>query len=243
MKQKVIDAIIDTISQKNLISTSLVQRLGLETTPHPKLYPLGWIHKDVEMMIIRWCIFKFAITNKYIDEVTCEMVPFDICQVIFRSPYLWDQEVIFYCRPQQYMFLKEENKFIIKRDWSGQSINLMMVAQATRIVNMCLKFVLLIIWSIILATQTLALASAHKTIEDEVLQQLISKYPKLLEERNKLPPRHVVEHKTSLSSMPLYQILACTRVQSWKAKKSKDKLLSLSRAASFSQVVPLATHQ
>lgn len=85
VKQKVINAIVNTRSQTNLISTSLVQKLRLETTPHSKPYPLGWIHKDVEMRIDYQCTFKFTITNKYIDEVTTEVVPLDICHHFLKS--------------------------------------------------------------------------------------------------------------------------------------------------------------
>ncbi|GJX68202.1 retrotransposon protein, putative, ty1-copia subclass [Tanacetum coccineum] len=47
VKQEVIEAIIDIGCEKNLISSSLVDRLGLETTPHPRPYSLGWIKKDI----------------------------------------------------------------------------------------------------------------------------------------------------------------------------------------------------
>ncbi|GKD11814.1 hypothetical protein Tco_1196221 [Tanacetum coccineum] len=90
VKQELIEAIVDTGSEKNLISSSLVERLGLETTPHPQPYSLGWIKKDVDTQVNRQCKFRFAITNQFIDEVTCEVVPLDICQVIFGSPYLWE---------------------------------------------------------------------------------------------------------------------------------------------------------
>ncbi|KAJ9542817.1 hypothetical protein OSB04_029323 [Centaurea solstitialis] len=87
VKQEVIEAIVDTGSQKNLISASLVERLGLVTTPHPRPYSLGWIQKDVDMQINRQCKVRFAITNQYIDDILCEVVPLDIYQVIFGSPY------------------------------------------------------------------------------------------------------------------------------------------------------------
>ena len=43
VKQSVVQAIIDPGSQKNLISEPFVRKVGLNTTPHPKPYPLGWI--------------------------------------------------------------------------------------------------------------------------------------------------------------------------------------------------------
>ncbi|GJW95820.1 hypothetical protein Tco_0175492 [Tanacetum coccineum] len=88
VKQELIEAIVDIGSEKNLISSSLVERLGLETTPHPRPYSLGWIKKDVDTQVNRQCKFHFAITNQFIDEVTCEVVPLDIFQVIFGCPYL-----------------------------------------------------------------------------------------------------------------------------------------------------------
>ena len=88
VRQSIIEAIVDPKSQKNLISENLVQKLGFQTKPHPRPYPLGWIQKDVELKITKQCTFKFAITERYIDEVTCEVVPLDVCQVILRSPYL-----------------------------------------------------------------------------------------------------------------------------------------------------------
>ena len=38
-----IDTLFDTGSQANLISEDTVKKLKLETIPHPKPYPLGWI--------------------------------------------------------------------------------------------------------------------------------------------------------------------------------------------------------
>ena len=74
---------------------ALVQRLGLKTLEHPKPYPLGWLHKDVELQVTKRCRFKFAMSEKFIDEIECDVVPLDVCEIIVRSPYLWDRDVIF----------------------------------------------------------------------------------------------------------------------------------------------------
>jgi hypothetical protein len=37
--------IIDSRSQKNLISTEIVKQLGLSTTPHPQPYNIGWLRQ------------------------------------------------------------------------------------------------------------------------------------------------------------------------------------------------------
>jgi hypothetical protein len=38
-----IDKLFDPGSQVNLISEALVKKMGLETKPHPKPYPLVWV--------------------------------------------------------------------------------------------------------------------------------------------------------------------------------------------------------
>ena len=45
-KHTKIDTLFDSGSQENLISEDLVKKLNLETIPHPRPYPLGWICKN-----------------------------------------------------------------------------------------------------------------------------------------------------------------------------------------------------
>ena len=49
VKKTRVDALFDMGSQANLTSTELVKKLGLETYDHPHPYPLGWVHKDVQL--------------------------------------------------------------------------------------------------------------------------------------------------------------------------------------------------
>lgn len=44
-----VETLFDTGSQENLITESLVKKLGLETKPHSKPSPLGWIHDEVKL--------------------------------------------------------------------------------------------------------------------------------------------------------------------------------------------------
>jgi hypothetical protein len=48
-KHTKIDALFDTRSQENLISEDTVKKLKLETIPHPKTYPLGWICDNAKL--------------------------------------------------------------------------------------------------------------------------------------------------------------------------------------------------
>jgi hypothetical protein len=96
MKHTKIDTLIDSGSQYNLISQEVVKKLGLNTKMHHKPYSLNWISKDHKLTITKQRIIKFAITSKYVDEVTCDVVPLETCGMVLGSPYLYDRKTIFY---------------------------------------------------------------------------------------------------------------------------------------------------
>eukprot|EP00253_Pinus_taeda_P026054 PITA_26054 len=50
-----VETLFDTGSQENLIAESLVKKLGLEIQPHPKPYPLGWIHDKAKWNVTKQC--------------------------------------------------------------------------------------------------------------------------------------------------------------------------------------------
>ena len=45
VKGSLLQFIVDSGSQKNLIAAEVVKRLGLLTTTHPQLYTIGWLHQ------------------------------------------------------------------------------------------------------------------------------------------------------------------------------------------------------
>ena len=44
--------IVDSGSQKNLVSTEVVKQLGLPTTPHPQPYSIGWLHEGGDLKVL-----------------------------------------------------------------------------------------------------------------------------------------------------------------------------------------------
>lgn len=77
-KQTKIDTLLDSGSQVNLISEQVVKQLGLKTTPHPKPYPLGWVHDNARLHVSKQCKNRFAITSKFVDQVELDVIPLDI---------------------------------------------------------------------------------------------------------------------------------------------------------------------
>ena len=99
-----IDAFFNSGSQENLISKDLVKKLNLETVPHHKPYPLGWIVKNSNLQVTRKCIFRFSITANFVDEVEFDVVPLDIYGIILGSTYLYDRKAVFYRHENKYHF-------------------------------------------------------------------------------------------------------------------------------------------
>ena len=52
-KHKKIDTLFDSGSQANLILETIFMKLNLETIPHPKPYPLGWVHDNAKLQVTK----------------------------------------------------------------------------------------------------------------------------------------------------------------------------------------------
>lgn len=84
----------------------------LPTALHPQPYPLNWIQKDVDTNISQQCTFRFY-TGEFIDEVSCDVVSSDVCQIIFGSPHLWERDTVFYRKLQKYWLTKDGIVYLI----------------------------------------------------------------------------------------------------------------------------------
>jgi hypothetical protein len=113
MRHTKVDTLIDSGSQSNLISEELVKKLGLKTQTHHKPYTLKWISNHHQMHITKQCTIKFAISSKYVDEVTCDVVSLRECGMILGSPYLFDRKAIFYRTKNQYQFTKAGHDYVV----------------------------------------------------------------------------------------------------------------------------------
>lgn len=74
LKHTKIDALFNNGSQANIIFEEIVKRLGLETKPHPKPYPLGWVCEDAKLQVSKQGKHGFGITSVLIDEVEVDVV-------------------------------------------------------------------------------------------------------------------------------------------------------------------------
>jgi hypothetical protein len=139
MRHTKIDTLIDSGSQSNLISEELVKQLGLKTQTHHKPYTLKWISNHHQMHITKQCTIKFAISSKYVDEVTCDVVSLRECGMILGSPYLFDRKAIFYRTKNQYQFTKAGHDYVVHAHRVKANKTLQTREQLTNAVQACNK--------------------------------------------------------------------------------------------------------
>jgi hypothetical protein len=117
----------------------------LETTPHPKPYPLGWICVNAKLHVTRRCKLRFAITANFIDEVELVVIPLDICGIVLGSPYLYDMRAIFHRHENKYHLFKNGVEYIVRAHTKKLNLSLVNVGKMKRLVNASNNFVLLMI--------------------------------------------------------------------------------------------------
>ena len=113
----------------------MVKKINLETIPHKKPYPLGWICKDANLQISKKCILCFAITAYFIDIVELDVVPLDITGVVLGNTYLYDKKSIFHFHENKYHLFKDGKEYIVRAHRKKTNIAMVNVGQVKRLVN------------------------------------------------------------------------------------------------------------
>jgi len=86
IRDKVWGMIIDNESCTNVVSTILVEKLGLTTIPHPKPYSLRWLNENGEIQVTKQFHIPFSI-NTYHDEVLCDVTLMLANHVLLGRPW------------------------------------------------------------------------------------------------------------------------------------------------------------
>jgi hypothetical protein len=60
VKGALLHFIVDSSSQKNLISAEVVKRLDLPMTPHLQPYTIGWLHQGRDLRVVQQCHLPYT---------------------------------------------------------------------------------------------------------------------------------------------------------------------------------------
>ena len=85
VQRKVCNMIIDGGSCTNVASTTLVERLNLSTSKHPRPYRLQWLSDNGELKVDRQVLVSFTIGD-YEDKVLCDVVPMEAAHILLGRP-------------------------------------------------------------------------------------------------------------------------------------------------------------
>jgi hypothetical protein len=225
-KHTKIDTLFDSGSQTNLISEETVKKLKLETSPHPKPYPLGWICDNAKLQVTRKCKLRFAITANFVDEVELDVIPLDICGIVLGSPYLYDRKAIFYHQENKYHLFKDGVEYVVRAHTKKMNLSIINAGQMKRLVNASKNFVLLMI-------------KPKNDVENEAFQgcdtklksnlfEVVNQYDDMFKEPKGLPPKRGIQHEIQLQQdcpLPNIGMYRMSVMENAEIKKQIQELL------------------
>eukprot|EP00253_Pinus_taeda_P027660 PITA_27660 len=84
--------IIDSGSTDNLVSTEMVEKLGLKCLKHPNPYRVSWLQKGHQLLVDEQSEVEFQIRH-YKDKIICDIMPMDVCHILLGRPWQYDRKV------------------------------------------------------------------------------------------------------------------------------------------------------
>jgi hypothetical protein len=225
-KHTKIDTLFDIGSQTNLISEETIKKIKLETIPHPKPYPLGWICDNAKLQVTRRCKLRCAITTNFIDEVELDVIPLDICGIVLGSPYLYDRKAIFHHHENKYHLFKYGVEYIVRSHTKKMNLSLINARQMKRLVNASKNCVLLMIKPKE-DIETKAFQGCDTKLKSNLFE-VVNQYDEMFKEPKGLPPKRGIQHEIPLqqdSPLPNIGMYRMSIMENYEIKKQIQEFL------------------
>jgi len=170
--------------------------MGLETKPHPNVYPLGWVCDQEKLNVTKQCRVIFSISSKLIDEVDLDFVSLDICGIVLGSPYLYDRKAVFFRHEKKYHLTKGGVEYIVRSHNMRVNTTLVSARQMKRLINTNKIFVLMVVREKDVETFD-AFQGCDPSHKKELID-IVSKYDDIFQELDGLPPKREIQHEIHL---------------------------------------------
>jgi len=105
--------IIDGGSYANVVSLSMIEKLGLQTMTHLHLYNIQWLNQSKGIQVNSRCLVSFSIGKNYQDELWCDVIPMDACHMLLGRQWLYDRKVMYNGFLNTYSFTKDSKKITL----------------------------------------------------------------------------------------------------------------------------------
>jgi len=76
--------IVDSGSYINVVSSMIINKVGLQVEPHPHPYKVSWIN-EAALNVTQRCLIPIEFTV-YKDKIWCDVVTMDVGQIILGRP-------------------------------------------------------------------------------------------------------------------------------------------------------------
>jgi len=86
--------IIDGGSYANVVSLSVIEKLGLQAMTHPHPYNIQWLNHSKGLQVNSCCLISLSIGKNYKDELWCDVIPMDAYHILHDRPWLCDSKVM-----------------------------------------------------------------------------------------------------------------------------------------------------
>jgi hypothetical protein len=126
--------IVDSDSQKNLISTEVIKQLDLPMTLHPQPYTIGWLRQGRDLCVNQQCRLPYDI-KPFKDEVLCDISPLEVCDVILGQPYLWKRHVVYESRPHSVIITLGRQLYRIPEVAPPTTISLISAKKCSKVIS------------------------------------------------------------------------------------------------------------
>jgi hypothetical protein len=192
--------IIDSGSQKNLISAEVIKRLALPTTLHPQPYTIGWLHQGSDLRISQQCRLSYDI-KPFKDEVLCDVSPLEVCDVLLGQPYLWKRHVVYESRPHSVIITLNRKLYRIPEAVPPSAISLISAKQCRKVISQMGKFVFFMIRSQnkrkITATSRVSVADL--STQQKQVDKVMEEYSDIFSSPTGVPLHCQVKHPIDLT--------------------------------------------
>jgi hypothetical protein len=136
--------IIDSGSQKNLISVEVIKWLNLPTLPHPQPYNIGWLTPGRDIRVSQQCRLPYEI-KPFKDEVMCDVAPLEVSDVLLGQPYMWKCHAMYESRPRSVIVTLRKQRYWIPEVVPTIAVSLITAKQCKKVISQAEKFILLMI--------------------------------------------------------------------------------------------------
>jgi hypothetical protein len=168
--------IVDSSSQKNLISVVFIKQLSLLITPHLKTYTIDLLHQGRDLHVSQHFHLAYNIKT-FKDEVLCDISPLEFCDVLLGQPYLWKQHVVYESRPYSVIITLRRKLYRIAKVAPPTNIYLISSNQCSKVISHTEKFIFFVIRArskqkvtVTSVTSTQSLSLQQKQV-DEIMEE------------------------------------------------------------------------